>query len=495
MTAIDASRWTKRNVWRRASGELCVRPGLRRVYAPELGRALVGGFSVGNYYAGEVWHYLFDVATTTTGAVDAAPSDLRLLVLDEDMETVFDFPIQSAGVPRQPGACVVEGQIGIWSPDFPALWGLVGSSVKIAESQDSISKLATIPVPRGIVARWSNRPVVARGPSLIVGDPIAVTGGDLRSFVAENQNNRPATVYGLHEAAGGMLVALTAEGVWGIDSSAAAVGVVGSNGADWRLVHHHKTTSYDSSCVVQGRIYALTRRGWALVDVEGADEVPLDDPEVSRALAPRIAAADYRPARLYGGDDGPIVALDAEDAIHVTDVARNLSSWWTSEVCGMRLRGLLRRNDGGQFLLCEDGAWQAIGNVDSDDVDGVGGTAPVAVLSGSVDPTPDVVRNVRRVHFAAAVGGAAETPVGCSARGQTPRSVVPAADAAGLSVGESTWGQDELRYTATPYASARFSWDESREASIELSVAGGEARIDPQVAVDPHDTVRPGTEG
>lgn len=41
MTTIDSSRWTKRNVWRRASGELCVRPGLRRVYAPESGRAIV----------------------------------------------------------------------------------------------------------------------------------------------------------------------------------------------------------------------------------------------------------------------------------------------------------------------------------------------------------------------------------------------------------------------------------------------------------------------
>lgn len=41
MVDVDSSRWTKRNVWRRSSGELCVRPGLRRVYAPESGRAIV----------------------------------------------------------------------------------------------------------------------------------------------------------------------------------------------------------------------------------------------------------------------------------------------------------------------------------------------------------------------------------------------------------------------------------------------------------------------
>jgi hypothetical protein len=50
---VDARAWSKVNAWRHASGELCVRPGLRRIYTPESGRKLVGGFSVINSYAYE----------------------------------------------------------------------------------------------------------------------------------------------------------------------------------------------------------------------------------------------------------------------------------------------------------------------------------------------------------------------------------------------------------------------------------------------------------
>ena len=492
---VDTSRWTKRNVWRSPSGQLIARPGLRNVYAPDSGRAVVGGFSVGNYAAGEIWHYVLDVATTTTGVVDGAPSGLRLSILDENFEVFWRMAVQAAGVPRAVSPVVVEGQMLVCSPDFPTLWGMVGSTLKIAESQPSVSNLSVIAVPRGLACRWNNRPVVARGPALFVGDPVAATGGDLRSFVALNQNNRPSTVYGLHEAAGGMLVALTADGVWGLDGSAAAVGVVDGNSGDWRLINHHRATSYDSSCVVRGRVYALTRRGWTLVDVEDGDEREIDDPEQSHVLMPRVAAADYRPARMYGGEDGPIVALDAEDALHVTDVSRNLASWWKSDICGMRMRGVLRRNDGGEFLLCEDGVWHLSGNVDSDLLEGDSSDLPFAVLSGSVDPTPDVVRNLRQVHFAAAVGGADETPMRCSVRGQASRTVVPDADSAGLTVGESTWGQAGRRYTVTPYASVRFGWDEDTEASVEVGVVGGGVRIDPQVVVDVVDKRRPDAEG
>lgn len=497
--SVDVSRWTLRNVWRRGRG-LCVRPGIRRILdANEIAndtdadspRSLVGGFTEQNPRTGEIWHYLFHVSASSSAPLWTG-TDLRLSVFEEDLTLFSELSIGNVGVPRGISRVVVEGQILICSPDFPTMWGLVGSALRIAEAQPSISGFSVLDVPRGIACRWGNRPVIASGASLFVGDPVSATGGDLRTFIAANQNNRPGIVYGLHEAAGGMLVVATSAGVWGIDSSAAAVGVVGSNGADWRAINHHHTVDFDGSCAVRGRVYALTRRGYALVDVEDGREWEIGDPDISRALADGIDADDFRTARLYGGDEGPIVALDPEDAAHFSDTDAGITSWWTSDVARIEVRGTLRDVDGAQILILPSGLFRVGGNVDdtapSANNDPV---SPVAVLSGELEQPTSIRRVVRRVDFAAAIGGSTE--FSCSVRGQAARSVVGAADPDGLTEGSSSWGDE--RFTSTPIASARFDFDDDVEPSIEIGIQGGGARISHVISVEVVDIERPGAEG
>ena len=55
--------------------------------------------------------------------------------------------------------------------------------------------------------------VIADGASLYISDPVAITGGSPRTFVAQNQNQRPGLIVGVHEGANGQLVVVTSAGV------------------------------------------------------------------------------------------------------------------------------------------------------------------------------------------------------------------------------------------------------------------------------------------
>lgn len=314
--------WSKLNVYPLQSGELAARPGLRRVQDPDTGRKFVGGFSVLNPYTSEVWHYLFDVISATT-------TSLRLRIVDEDFVTWQEFLLGVNVDPRVITHAVVEGELVITSPDFDTLWGLVGSGITYAKKVASDNPATTaIDVPRGICTSWCNRVVIANGASLFISDPVSATGGSTRTYVGQNQNQRPAPVFGLHEGAGGQLIVLTSRGVYGLDASAAAVGIVGSNGTDWRLLNHHETYTYQSSAVIRGRCFALSKAGYLLVDIENDKEEALDDLMMPRAYGPRIASNDYRAARMLAGDEGPYVAYG--DALSAHALADGIRSWWTT---------------------------------------------------------------------------------------------------------------------------------------------------------------------
>jgi len=264
-TTVDASGWASRNLWHTPDGELCVRPGLRKFYTPDTGYDIVGAFSLRNEYVDEVWTYVA-VRDTSTLLVS-------LLILDENFETFQEFRWGTAAVIRCITHAVVEGQLVIACPDLPTLFGMVGSSVGFALSVPSDNTATTaIDVPRGIVTAFCNRFVYADGRSLFFSDPIAADGGDGRTIVGANQNQRPGIIYGLHEGAGGMLVCVTSAGVYGLDADAAAVQIVGSNGTAWRLLSHLGAHSFLSSCVHRGRVYVLTPDGYAPGDTETLEQ-------------------------------------------------------------------------------------------------------------------------------------------------------------------------------------------------------------------------------
>lgn len=483
MTDIDVSSWASTNVWRHSSGELCVRPGLRRLYTPTQGevgaRALVGGFSVVNGYTPEVWHYVFDVA-------QSGSLDLKLRVLDWTFQTVQVLSVNADMVPRVITCSIVEGQALICSPDFPTLFFMVGiGGVRTADSVVSTNPSTTaIPVPRGVSTVWCNRVVICDGRSMFVSDPVTATGGDVRTFVAENQNQRPGFVFGVHEGAGDSLVCVTSAGVYALESAAAAVGIVGSNGTAWRLVNHNVATSYASSCAVRGRIYGLTRDGYTLVDTEGAPETFLSEPLMPRALFTRISLEDYRSCRMYPSDEGPMVAAPTVRALHRTDTQRDLRSWWRSSTfttVTFNVVGTLRDLDGTEMLITSTGVFAMAGDFDGE----VALTSEVGAVTGSLfGAFSESNVYVTYVDIGAAVGGE-DSLLSCAVRGSLKTREMPS-DANGFIIDTDTWDLSIKRLTTTPVKSCRFSFGAARCAAgddigVEIGVQGCLSRISTQM--------------
>lgn len=489
---VDASTWAKANLWTLPSGELCVRPGLRQLYAAASLREIVGGFSVVNSYTPEVWHYVFDVSSIPSAV---GGLDLRLRILDEDFQTFQEMAINADRVPRVITHAIAEGMGLICSPDFPTIFFVVGSGARFADAVDSTNTATTaIAVPRGICTSWCNRVVICNGRSMFVSDPVAATGGDVRTFVAENQNQRPGFIYGVHEGRDGDLVVVTSEGTYALAADAAATGIVGSNGSVWRSVNHTVATSYASSCTVRGRVYGLTRNGWAAIDTETDDEVRLTEPAMPRATFARVSLEDYRTARMFGTDEGPLVAVDGllseggelYGAMHRTDLGRGISSWWWSPVA-MKVRGVLRELDGTQMLLTDVGAYAVCGDFDGGTALSSGDDAVRGSLFGVLPPDPTGNRLVRHIDVSAAVGGTSSS-IGVSLRGSRKSGALEP-DANGYTIGTSTWTQTGRRLTTTPLSSARADFgqaacDRTDDVGVEVEATGCLNRISDQLSVE-----------
>ncbi len=474
---VDARPWSKRNVWRRPTGELAVRPGLRRLATPTGTRRWVGGFSVQNPWTLEVWHYVADV--------DVDGRNLIIRILDEDFVEWQAFATGVDAIPRGFSHAVVEGELLIGSPDMPMLYGLVGSGIGLAAKVASTNGGTTaINVPRGIVSPWCNRAIVCDGNTMYVSDPVSVGGGTVRTIVPQNQNQRPGVIFGVHEGGGGLLIVVTSEGVYGLDSSAAAVGIVGNSGTDWRMLNHTQAFSYDSSCVVNGRVYALTKRGYALVDVENDRQELLDEPLHPRRFGARIASLDWRTARMLPGDDGPMVAVNSQLSMHDLAATTPLRSWWSCAVnTTWRVRGVLRDVDGAMMLLAEDGIYAVGGNFDGGQLfSSEAATQAKGVLCGEVPGAPADNRTVRFVSVAAGLSGAGSIYV--ATRGDE-QSAVPPADTRSLVIGTDAWGAANKCYQPTPLTSRRLEFNlNTDDVVIEAAADYPDTRLSATINVD-----------
>ncbi|MEK9645144.1 MAG: hypothetical protein VW547_06325 [Alphaproteobacteria bacterium] len=482
MSTIDVTRWSKRNLWPLASGDLAVRPGIRRLLAPDNGRKLVGGFSVKNGYTDETWHYVFDVATTGV-------KDLRMRIYDEEFQIFQALTFGDDVDPRAITHAVVHDEILICSPDFASRWGLVGSGVILAETVASDSGSTALDVPRGICVAIGNRAVVFDGRTMYASDPVSIEGGTIRSFIAENANQRPGVVYGAHEGAGGSLVCVTSAGVYGLSAEAFAVGVVGSNGTSWDMLNHHRAYSYESSCAVRGRVWALSQDGVMLVDTENDASLPLDESIMTRGIGgARIFSEDWRAARMYAGDSGPMVAYDARDALHMLDLNSKIASWWTSAYAAsnFKVRGVLEDGDGDRLLICENGVFAVDGDFDGNAALTVVGD-PVGVFAGRLVGSPAQNRDVMSVEVMAARGGGSTSELKVAVRGKV-YSEQPIVDPEGFQIGTTDWASTEQRLTSTPLAAVQFKIGKeaarpTREPTIEVGVTGALARVGVSIEV------------
>lgn len=471
MGIVDVSEWGKLNMTTLSSGELAVRPGLRRVLAPDAGRIFCGGFSILNQFTGECWSYVFDCTSSVS-----TNRDLRLRIYDEDWQVFQALSLNVNVDPRVITHAVVLGQVLIGGPDMPTLFGLVGSGVTLAVKVASDNPSTTaIDIPRGLVASFGNRAVIADGSTLFFSDPASVTGGDVRTFVAQNQNQRPAPVFGLHEGAGGQLIACTQRGTFGLDASAAAVGIVGSNGTDWRLLNHSQTYTFASSCEVNGRVLALTRRGYRFVDVEGSDEVSLGDEAIPRRFGPAIVSDDWRTARMYSGDEGPVVGFG--DAVSIHDLADGLRSWWRRPDSGSAfvVRGILKTVDGADLLLAQDGVYEPAGNYDGDLTATPAASQPSGVVYGRVKTPPGDNPMIRDIRAVASNGGVGSVSI--SVRGEAAQTSTPPADLRALVIGSSSWGDARI-YEPAPLAAVRYQGAlDTHDVGIEVATQFCETRV------------------
>lgn len=473
---LDVSKWRMRDMWREPDGDLCVRPGVRIL--AEINETIVGGFSVKNESTGEVWHYI---------ATDEGADGIHLHIYEEDFTEFQDFTwsVTTVEVSAVTHA-IVQGQMVICCPELPTLYGLVGSGVGLAEAvaSDNPSATALTEVPRGIVVAICNRAVIANGRTLYVSDPIGLDGGDLRTFVGVNVNQRPGIIYGVHEGAHGALVCVTSVGTFALDVDAFAVQVVGMNGSAWRLLSHTGALSFESSCVHRGRVWVVVQDGIALCDVETTEEIALADPTMPRQYGPQITG-DFRGGRLFAMNEGPVLALEDFNALWRSDLNAEHFSWWTT--LGT-MRGVLSRADGGDLILLGDNVWEFTGDFDAgssiedaDDED-----QPRGVILGVVPATALDNMLPRQVQFAAAVDGAVRISI--AVRGSVHTADAMPADAFGVVDNEEP-GEDN-RWSPVPVQTAEIDFGDAedteatRDVGLELAAQGCLVRVNPRVSLE-----------
>lgn len=477
MKVIDARTLAKRNMATNGAGQLSTRPGMRRLLNASTSR-FYGGFTNRDGTTGDVQHIII-------AGESSAPVGLELRVYDENFALQATVSLLSNAIPRAVTVGMVLRQVMIGSPEFPTLWGIQSGTYRIATKvENEESGLSAIEVPDGILTQWLNRIVVANGTALYFSDAVAVTGGSPRTFYAQNQNNRPGAIFGLHVSGGGMLMACTDQGVYGLDPAAAAVGIIGSNGADWRKLSDHETTAYSTTCTANGRLYGLTKRGYRLIDTEDGAEVDLDDPMMTRAIGTRVSLDDYRACRIYGGAEGPIISCDSIPAVYVTEQPGGVDCWWTATTTAadmdLRVFGLLRDVDGSDLLLTAGGVYAMGGNFDGTTaLTGGFAAQPVGGMFGTLPSRPDENETIRKVHVSVANTGAR-----AALRGDLQTSAIYVDNVYGPVIGTSSWG-GAWRHMTAPTVAHRLDFDvNSNDLAVEVGLDGCDNRIQPVVVLD-----------
>lgn len=352
---VDLSPWAKKNMALSPEGDLQVRPGAHRVF--DFGALdVVGGFSIFDQRTQSSWHYVFYL----DGGV------LYLRIYDENWGVIQRLEIPADRRPRDITHAVINevGQLFISSPDFATLWGMVGGGVRVATKVTSATGLTSIEVPKGLVAAWANRIVVADGNLLYVSESVGIDNGDGRAFVPQNILTVDAPIIGLHAGQDDLLVIVTTDGVWGLPGEASSTEIIArSEGRLFRMQDYDGVT-YRSTCEVRNKVYGLTRAGFRRLDVIDSPEIRISDPVVSSRQFSRVSYEDYRQFEMISGPDGPIITTEGLDQFLYTDIEEGFLSWWA--LSENHIQGILRRADGRALYLTGVHAHLMDGNFDAD---------------------------------------------------------------------------------------------------------------------------------
>ena len=485
---IETSTWDHRNTWQSQSGETITRPGADNLFL--MGGASSdytphAGFSLKLQFVDSTIHYIL----ATNHQVD--PAFLEMHVIDENLSNTkrkqviklgWDEPIRAIS------HAIVNGQIIISGPNIPTLWGYTGSGLIVADKENSVNPaVETLAMPNGICVGWYDRCVIAKGEALFISEPMAP-----RTYTVGGYRGLNATVYGVHVSPSGALVAVTAGGVYGLDSQAAAQGakVIGA----MTKLSDYRAVGYGRTAMTPFGLFGLTKRGVKRIDIEGAEEVLLSDKTYVRSLSDMISFPDYREGRLYSTSSGLAVSvgtLDQDDdgafggGICMLDLERGIKSWWTQKGI-TRIIGVMQENEGDDIFLMERAAGSGSEacvykyhlDYDSDDPSSqyFGGVAGVMVANAELSPV------IRAIYTEADNGGALlRSAVRGEYRKNNGSNQEIVTDTNGVIIGVDEWkatAAGTKRLKTRELDSYRFQFAKrTNDISVETSAQGGKVRI------------------
>lgn len=264
---------------------------------------------------------IYDDGWTRRGTIDVAPGVIR------------DFSVAQA-----------DGEMMVTSPDFFSLYGVVGSNLRqaaVVATEDP--SYTALDIPMGITVSWQGRMVTAAYQTLWISDAQRPETYTFQWAIA-----LPGTIYGLHVAPNGALIACTTDGVYALPADAAASGQGPAGVVD--KVTNTRITGFRKSVVWQGDIYMLS--GDSLYSMSGQSRKISTGSQI-RALSPHVSVRDLADAQLFAWQEGFIVAIS--DKLCVVRPGDGFHSWWT-DLPGALL-GVLEDSSGWPMLVFADGVY------------------------------------------------------------------------------------------------------------------------------------------
>lgn len=454
MTSFSTEKFNLRNAWPSGSGEIAV----REAFAPTDTTGTLetadtwAGFSVKCPRTNVVFHYI------------VSDQGGNFNIFDENIISIQRKAL-TGSVPKRVALCyaIVEDEIIVTSPYFPTLWGLLGNGLIQAVKVASVNPNTTaIDIPKGISVGWAGRAVISDGEALYFSDALAP-----RTFTAENIVVPPGgTVYALHVNSGGALIIVTENGVYALPEDAAASGqlVVGV----FSKLTDYCAIDYETTCVSHGQVYGMTQKGYRRIDIEGSDEVLLDEDNMSRSDSLRIAFTDYRRARMFSAQSGPIVSISAR--MYVSDLATSFGCWW---VLGteLSLTGILFDNTGEEFYLVEQNLYSKSGNNSSEET-------VSAFTAGRIVPEAGQSRVIREIEFVTDAQDTLQIFLNTATKTITPKYAAPQIDV-------DTWDTAGLVYREAPLRDYRAQWSvRGNEIAPEIKLGTWPAILPLSINID-----------
>jgi len=469
---IDLATMEHHNLRHLASGELAVRPGFRRLYTPLVGRKISAAFSVKMPFVEELRHYIVDHSTT-------AVADPKIRILDEDFNEWQVHSLYGSKVPEAISLTLVLDQVIISSPDFATVWGIAGSGLVTATKEPSVhTALTVLDVPKGISVNWDQRCVIADGPVLYFSDQSNLAVGSPRTFTGANTAIPGGHIYGLHVTAGGSLVICTTEGVFAMPETA---GMTSTITLDIQKLSNHRTLEYNSTCVAKSRLYALTARGYAIVDTDTSQEDQLDEAYQPRSYFRRVQRPDWRKARIVETEAGPIIS-DEIGAFHSIDIPNQQRSWQilTHDQEDSKIRATLRRRDGEELIVTEQAIYRWIGNFDGEQALTSENATTVQGVANKPIPAPPQTSPTLRHIQAGADNTSGNILIAHRAKqldGQAPGTQ------RGLKIGTSDWDAGSTFDTPALRSIRKDFADQTDDLALEVGAENPLTRLNPTCEV------------